>query len=125
MQEVLALLIGFYPMPIRSALKPHFRFVLKALLEAGILDRWRREWFKRGDLRYSDPTQAGGVNPGSDILNFSDLLPAWFVVLCGTVLSTAVFVLEMLRSNWKSISQKNRKKCFQHFSLLPARTNRP
>ncbi|KAL9695088.1 hypothetical protein quinque_014373 [Culex quinquefasciatus] len=59
MQEVLALLIGFYPMPIKSALKPHFRFVLKALLEAGILDRWRREWFKRGDLRYSDPTQAG------------------------------------------------------------------
>ncbi|KAL1392820.1 hypothetical protein pipiens_012197, partial [Culex pipiens pipiens] len=76
MHEVLALLIGFYPMPIRSALKPHFRFVLKALREAGILDRWRRDWFKRGDLRYSDPTQAGGVNPGSDILKFLDLRPA-------------------------------------------------
>ncbi|XP_052567644.1 uncharacterized protein LOC120413395 [Culex pipiens pallens] len=83
MDEKLAMIVGFYPLPVRSALKPHFRFVQKALFESGILSRWRQEWFVQGDLKYSNSTLPGGVNPSSDILTYSDLMPAWFVVLTG------------------------------------------
>ncbi|KAL1392821.1 hypothetical protein pipiens_012198 [Culex pipiens pipiens] len=95
MDEKLAMIVGFYPLPVRSALKPHFRFVQKALFESGILSRWRQEWFVQGDLKYSNITLPGGVNPSSDILTYSDLMPAWFVVLVGALLSAVVFVLEV------------------------------
>lgn len=99
MEQKLAMGVGFYPVPARSALKHHFGFVQKALFEAGFLARWRHQWIVLSNARYA-ATSPEGVNPGADILSFADLVPAWFVVLCGTVISGLVFAGEVVCARW-------------------------
>ncbi|KAL9698014.1 hypothetical protein quinque_001455 [Culex quinquefasciatus] len=99
MQQKLAMGVGFYPVPARSALKHHFGFVQKALFEAGFLARWRHQWIVLSNARYA-ATSPEGINPGADILSFADLVPAWFVVLCGTVISGVVFAGEVVCARW-------------------------
>lgn len=96
MEERFAMGVGFYPIPLRSPARPHYRFVLKALFEAGILIRWRHEYIALSNSRRFPLIKPGGVNPTSDILHFSDLLPAWFVVWCGSILSIGVLIYEIL-----------------------------
>ncbi|KAL9703416.1 hypothetical protein quinque_006934 [Culex quinquefasciatus] len=40
MDERFAMVVGFYPLPVKSALKPHLEYVQAALWEAGILNLW-------------------------------------------------------------------------------------
>ncbi|KAL1398200.1 hypothetical protein pipiens_009157 [Culex pipiens pipiens] len=101
MEQKLAMGVGFYPVPVRSALKHHLGFVQKALFEAGFLARWRHQWIVLSNARYVATTPEG-VNPGADILSFADLVPAWFVVLCGTVISGVGFVAEVVCARWIS-----------------------
>lgn len=44
MQERFAMVVSFYPIPARTAVRQHFLFVLKAFFESGILGRWRKKF---------------------------------------------------------------------------------
>ncbi|KAL1397719.1 hypothetical protein pipiens_009539 [Culex pipiens pipiens] len=101
MAEKLAMGIGFYPIPFRTAIKHHLSFVQRALFEAGFLVRWRLEWIANINRHYST-TLPGGVNPTADILVFSDLIPAWFIALSGIALSSVFFVAELFYARMQS-----------------------
>lgn len=96
MEERFAMGVAFYPIPLRSPTRPHIRFVLKALFESGILMRWRHQYIALSNSKRLPLIKPGGVNPTSDILYFSDLIPAWFVLLCGSLISFCVLIFENL-----------------------------
>ncbi|KAL1381805.1 hypothetical protein pipiens_013336 [Culex pipiens pipiens] len=78
MKERFALGIAFYPIPLRSPARPHYRFVLRALFESGIMIRWRGEFIALSNPKRYPLIKPGGVNPASEILYFSDLIPACY-----------------------------------------------
>ncbi|KAL1376132.1 hypothetical protein pipiens_017070, partial [Culex pipiens pipiens] len=63
MKERFALGIAFYPIPLRSPARPHYRFVLRALFESGIMIRWRGEFIALSNSKRYPLIKPGGVNP--------------------------------------------------------------
>lgn len=96
MKEKLAMVVSFYPIPLRSAVRPHFRFVLQALFESGILAIWRQKFVALTNPNRFSLIKPGGVNPNAEILKFADLIPAWFVVLSGLLVSSGVLLFEVV-----------------------------
>lgn len=94
MDERFAMGVAFYSMPVKSALKHHFRFVQKALFETGIMNHWWEIFVKLNNGKRS-VIQLDGVNPVAGILMFSDLIPLWYIMLFGFLISSFVFSVEI------------------------------
>lgn len=103
MDERFAMVVGFYPLPVKSALKPHLEYVQAALWEAGILNLWYERNLDRMALDLDWQVSQKGVNPSSNILKISDLLPAWLIVWFGAGIGLMVFFVEVIFSLFQSL----------------------